>query len=215
MKMKRKMIAITTVLLLLAIPLSIAEANESSSIINNDTSKVQILSVNPDASITTEEIFLSEEDLAELEYKISQVMDEIPSIKDWESLRELIEKIFGQDTPLFGNFIELFSKLKLFGNRGFVISSGHGYDFNPLKKISFKIRKRVAFWYYNSNGLSNSKTIILKPFALNIKTLSGTQFGVMTKFIGIYLFVSRGYLRDSYTFFMGTARHINGFDFIS
>jgi hypothetical protein len=35
----------------------------------------------------------------------------------------------------------------------------------------------------------------------------------MTGFLGIYLSVSRGFLSNSYTFFIGRARHINGFDF--
>ena len=56
----------------------------------------------------------------------------------------------------------------------------------------------------------DDRTIILKPLALNMKTLKGRQFGFMTRFLGVYLSVSRGFLRESYTMFMGTAHHING-----
>jgi hypothetical protein len=214
MKIKQKIIALSTVLLLLTIPLSIAEANESSEKFNNETLKVEILTAKPDGTLTTEKIILSEEDLAELEYKISQLMDAISSIKDWGSLRYQIEKILGQDNPLLENTLKIFSIYHLSINRGFVISSGHGYDFTPLKRLSFKITKMVAFWHYGSNGLIEDRTIILKPFVPDMKILIGKQFGAMTNFIGIYFFVSKGFLRESYTFFMGTARYINGFDFI-
>ena len=214
MKLKRKIIAIATVLLLLAIPLSIVEAREQPENNKNETYKVEILTVESVGKIKNEEITITDVDFAELEAKISQVIDEIPTVIDWESLLELIKKIFGQDNPLLGNIFEMFSKLKLFGRRGFVISSGHGYDLSPLKRMSFKIRKTLGFWYYDSNQMIDSKTIIVKPLALKMETLSGGQIGYMTGFTGVYFKISRGFLKESYTFFMGAARHINGFDFI-
>jgi len=214
MKLKRKIIAIATVLLLLAIPLSIVEAREQPESNKNEIYKVEILTVKSDGKIKNEEIPISDADFAEFEAKISQVMDEIPTVIGWESLLELIKKIFGQDNPFLGNIFEMFSKLKIFGRRGFVISSGHGYDLSPLKRMSFKIRKTLGFWYYDSNQMIDSKTIIVKPLALKMETLSGGQIGYMTGFTGVYFKISRGFLKESYTFFMGTARHINGFDFI-
>ncbi len=211
--MKRKIIAICVILLLIAIPISIAEASETSeNEQNNETISVELTAIDSDGTLTTENLYISEEDLAELESAISMIMDQIQSTNDLDedTLRDLIEKILGDDNPLFGSILGIFTTRKFTRNRGFVISSGHGIDYNPLKKISFKIRKKTTIWHYNSNGMIDDRTIILKPLALNMKILKGRQFGVMTRFLGVYLSVSRGFLRESYTMFMGTARHING-----
>lgn len=211
--MKRKIIAICIILLLIAIPISIAEASETSeNEQNNETISVELTAIDSDGTLTTENLYISEEDLAELESAISMIMDQIQSTNDLDedTLRDLIERTLGNDNSLLGRILGIFTTLKLTRNRGFVISSGHGIDYTPLKKISFKISKKAAIWHYNSNGMIDDRTIILKPLALNMKILKGRQFGFMTRFLGVYLSVSRGFLRESYTMFMGTARHING-----
>ena len=214
MKTKRKIMAIWVILLLVAIHFSIAQASETTTD-NNETISVELVTVAPDGSLAIENLLISEEELAELESAIAMIMDQIQSIDnlDGGALRDLIERILGRDNSLFGRILGIFTALKLTRNRGFVISSGHGIDCTPLKKISFKIRRRAAIWHYNSNGMIDDRTIILKPLALNMKILRGRQFGIMTGFFGIYLSVSQGLLRNSYTMFMGTARHINGIQF--
>jgi len=211
--MKRKIIAIWIILLLIAIPINIAGASETSEKEEkNSAILAELTTVASDGSLIIKNLQISEEDLAELESAISMIMDQIQSKNDLDEnvLRDIIEKILGDNNPLFGRILRLFRTLKLTRNRGFVISSGHGRDYSPLKRISFKISKKAAIWHYNSNGIINDRTIILKPLALNMKILNGRQFGVMTGFLGVYLSVSRGFLKESYTMFMGTARHING-----
>jgi hypothetical protein len=213
MKTKRKIIAIFVILLMLAIPVSVAQAVETSENeekIENIT--VELTAIDSDGSLITENLQISEEDLVKLESAISEIMDEIQSMNDLDNnvIRNLIEKIFRNDDSRLGRVLGKLTRLKLTRKRGFVISSGHGIDYSPMKKISFKISKKAAVWHYNSKGMIKDRTIILKPLALNMKILKGIQFGVMTGFIGIYLSVSRGFLRNSYTMFMGTARHING-----
>ena len=66
MKLKRKIIAIATVLILLTIPLSIVEAREQPENNKNETYKVEILTVKTDGIIKNEEIIVQEEDLVEL-----------------------------------------------------------------------------------------------------------------------------------------------------
>ena len=211
--MKRKIIAIWIILLLIAIPINIAGASETSEKEEkNSAILAELTTVASDGSLIIKNLQISEEDLAELESALSMIMDQIQSKNDLDEnvLRDIIEKILGDNNPLFGRILRLFRTLKLTRNRGFVISSGHGRDYSPLKRISFKISKKAAIWHYNSNGIINDRTIILKPLALNMKILNGRQFGVMTGFLGVYLSVSRGFLKESYTMFMGTARHING-----
>ncbi len=213
MKIKRKIMAIWIILLLVAIHFSIAQASETTENEQaNETISVELVTVAPDGSLAIENLLISEEELAELESAISMIMDQIQSIDNLNggALRDLIERILERDNSLFGRIPGIFTALKLTRNRGFVISSGHGIDCTPLKKISFKIRRRAAIWHYNSNGMIDDRTIIVKPLALRMKILKGRQFGVMTGFLGIYLSVSRGFLGKSYTMFMGTARHITG-----
>lgn len=215
MDVKRKIMAISIMVLFLALPLNIAEAEEITTTQESEPYVLEIVTVDQNGFFTTEEITFFEEDFEEFENAITTIMDQIESTAnfDWGFLRNLIEKILGADNPLFGTILKLFSILKLSKNRGFVISSGHGYDFNPMNKFSFKIRKKAATWYYNSKGLFKDRTIIVKPFALKMKILTGRQVGFMHKFFGVYFFVSKGFLKETYTFFLGTALHINGIQF--
>jgi hypothetical protein len=216
MKIKRKILAIGIVVLFFAISLSHTEASEVSQIPKNERILLEFGSIISDGTLTTEMLSITEENLEELETAVALFMDRIEATNDfdWSFLRDLLEKIFGDNDSLLGSILEIFSTLELSRNRGFVISSGHGIDFSPLKKTSLKIRKRVGFWYYNTNELINDRTIIVKPLALSMKILRGRQVGIMTGFLGMYLSVSRGFLSNSYTFFIGRARHINGFDFL-
>jgi hypothetical protein len=218
MVMKRKCMAIFVILLLLALSVSIAEASEVSvNEQNPETISVELTAINPDGTQTTENLHITQEQLTQLENAISTIMDQIQSANSLNEniLRDIIGKILGNENSLIGRILGIFTTLKLSKNRGFVISSGHGIDYTPLNKISFKISKKLAAWHYNSNGMIDGRTIIVKPLALDMKILRGTQFGVMSRFVGVYLSVSQGFLRNSYTLFMGTARNINGIQFSS
>ena len=145
--------AIWIILLLVAIHFSITQASETTENEQaNETISVELVTVAPDGSLAIENLLISEEELAELESAISMIMDQIQSIDNLNggALRDLIERILERDNSLFGRIPGIFTALKLTRNRGFVISSGHGIDCTPLKKISFKIRRRAAIWHYNS-----------------------------------------------------------------
>ncbi|MCK4365452.1 MAG: hypothetical protein KAW45_05335 [Thermoplasmatales archaeon] len=208
--MKKKFMAIWMVFLFVAIPFSFAEAGETQAIQeNNETISIELATLNDDNILSIEAITISEEELIELENTISILMDKIESANSWEEIENIINNIpknNGIISSLISKFLSMF---KLFRNRGFVISSGHGYKFNPFKKNVLSIRKKFIFWRYSSEKLIKDRTIIYKPiFKLNI--LKGRQFGYMRNFFGIYLFVSRRFPQKSYTFFMGTARRISG-----
>ena len=208
---KRKIMAIWIILLLVAIHFSIAQASETTTE-DNGTIPVEIASIDSDGFLTSETFFLSESEIAELESTFAALAEQIENINDLGTIREIIEEFLKGNGGIIYNIFQFFTKFKLSKSRAFVISSGQGYCFNPLKKSSFKIRKTVAFWHYSSEGLFKGRTLILQPFALKMKYLRGTQFGFMTKFTGIYIFIHRNLPEKSYTFFMGTARRIMGMD---
>lgn len=215
MKIKRKILAIGVVVLFFAISLSHIEASEISQTTENKPILIEFGSISSDETFTREVLYITEEDFTDLEnaFKLLMSKTESTSDFDWSFLRNLLEQIFGDDNSLIGSIFGMYSSLKKSRNRGFVISSGHGIDISPLKKISPKIHKKLGFWYYNSNGFNDDKTIIVKPITLSLKILTGRQVGIMSGFFGVYISVSKGFLSSNYKFFIGTAKHINGFDF--
>jgi len=210
MEGKRKIMAILIILLLLTIPLGIVQASES--YIKNEENEyiaVEFVSLNSDEIITTETLYITEEELEEFENTISILIDKISSADSWQSIRDIIKKFLeGNNLGIFTIFKKFLSKIIAF--RTYVISSGHGYKLNPIKKGSIRIRKRASFWHYTSGKLIRDRTIILKPLALKMKVLKGSQFGMMTRFTGAYIYIARKFPQKSYTFFMGIARHASG-----
>lgn len=210
MKMKKRLLAIWMVFLFVAIPFSFAQADETQLVEqNNETASIEVVAINDDNIVSTERITISEEELTELENTIYIIMGKIESADSWGGIEEIINNIPNNNGIIFSLLSKLLSKLKLFGNRGFVISSGHGYKLDLFKKNSVSIKKKFMFWHYSSEKVIKDRTIIYEPL-FKFKTLTGRQFGYMRNFIGIYLFVAHKFPQKSYTFFMGTARRISG-----
>jgi len=209
MKLK-KIMAIYVLLLLIVIPRGIAEAGATNDTIqNNESTSVFLTSFLTDGSSTTEKILVSEEEVIELKHTFSNLIQSALAVKSLQGLKNLIDRLINNNNPIISAIFKPFSKFRPLLNRGFVISFGHGFKFNPFKN-NLKIRKKIDFWHYSSGKLIKDRTIIFKPLALKIKVLTGLQFGFMTRFTGIYVFIPRKLPEKGYTFFMGTARHING-----
>lgn len=217
--------AICMILLLFAIPISIAEASETSYPGQaNEVISIEIKTLNEAEEYLIETVFLSEEELVQLEAILSTLIEEIESANNLEEIEYILENLpmeTGVITSLLSKIISMIksitkgvlSRFKIF-QRSFVISSGRGYKLNPFKRNEIKIRKTLSFWHYSSSNLLKSRTIIFEPLALKMKVLKGLQFGFMSRFTGIYIFVSRKLPEKSYTFFMGMARRANGIEFL-
>jgi len=208
--MKRKILAIWIILLLLTIPFGIAQASERQGLeIRNENIVIEISTFNSDEISKTETLLLSEEELVEFENIISILFDKIQSVKSWTEFKGIIENLLkGSNLGIFSIFRSLL--LKLLPGKTYVFSTGHGYRFNPLKKGSMKIKKLFSLWHYSSGKILKDRTIILKPLALKMRILKGLQFGLMTRFTGVYIYVARKFPQKSYTFFMGTVRRAYG-----
>jgi hypothetical protein len=208
--MYKKILAIFTILLLMTIPFGIAGAsNFQSNEHNEEPISLKIAVFDEDYTITTETVTLNEEELIELEVTISSLMDEIESAESWEDVENILLnfKSGGFIGLIISNILPMFS---LFRTRGYVISSGHFFKLNPFKTNRVKISNMFGFWHYSSGKIFKDRTIMIKPLEFRLKILSGLQFGFMYKFFGIYLFISRRIPNKSYSFFMGTAKRING-----
>ena len=110
--------------------------------------------------------------------------------------------------------ISLLSQLGAFKRRAFIMSWGFANKLILFRKNQVKLYHPITAWYYpkSSNSFLNSRTIIVDPYPSSIKTLSGRQFGLMRRFVGIFIYRNSTTAGESYTFFMGHAAKIRGFD---
>lgn len=207
--MKRKIVAIFAMFLMLSMPLGIVQASETK---KESNIRLEIETVGKKGNILNEEIITNAEELQEFQNIIKELFEKLKNAENFDTILNILLRFSGKDNKLFNKVFKLFTKTKMIGNRAFVFSSGACYDLNPLKQDQFKIRKRSTFWRY-STGTINPRTLILKPFKLDSDILTGTQFGFMRKFTGIYIHISRTIPEKSYTFFMGTAKNAIGLDF--
>ncbi|UCH72306.1 MAG: hypothetical protein JSW62_01805 [Thermoplasmatales archaeon] len=210
--MKRKTTAILIILLLITIPIGIVEASQTSTK-NNETVTVRLKSVTSEGIFDTETFLLTENEIIGLEEVFSNFIEEAQLTKNLNGLRELVGNILGSNKPMGYILSKSILKFKSSHSRAFVISFGRYYDFNPFKQNDFKIRKPITIWHYSSNTLLKGRTLIIRPFApMSSKILNGRQFGVMTKFTGLYINIIRTFPDQSYTFFIGVAKHANGIE---
>ena len=212
MKMKKKIMAIWVVLLLIAISCSIAEAGETTT--EQESYTVEISTVEEDGSEIFETVELSEAELAEFETTISEIFEKVQSADGLEQVKEIFQKLLGHRSSLIGTIAKVFLRAKTSRSRALVLSHGKSYDYNILRQSKIKIRNKIQFWHYGSSRtIGKARTFILKPLALDFDVLSGSQVGLMTKFTGLYIHISKRLPKQSSTFFIGTARHIRGMDF--
>lgn len=208
--MKKKILAICTLLLLVSIPFGIGGASELQlSDQNDEIISIEISDFDGQDIVTTEILTMSEKELVEFEETVSNLMDSIQAAESWEELENIFSNF--QRGGIIGSIISnLFPKL--FRRRGFVISHGHFLKLNPFKKSQFKIIKGLTFWHYSSGSILKDRTIILKPLQFKMKILTGRQIGFMSNLLGTYIFVSRNFPTKSYSFFIGTSRSIGGIE---
>jgi len=213
MKIKQKIIAILIISFLITIQISsIGASNTSFNEQQNNFVKAELITIGPDGNFSIIKLLLSNETIIELKETIQTIIETVQTTEDLENISEIINNIPINNEIIKNIFFKALPGSKLFRNRALVISSGHGYKLNPLKKFNFRFQKKMAMWYYSSNSAMEDITVILKPFSLKSKTLNGNQLGFMTKFKGIYLSIPDLSQGRSYMFFMGMARHINGID---
>lgn len=211
MKCKRKIIAIWIILLLITIPFGIVQANDTIEKEQNESKiPIEIVTLDSDKIIKTETIYLTEKELAEFESTISNLMDKIQSAENWQGIKNIINNFLeGGNLGIFKIIKTLLSKI--ISIRTYVISSGHGFKINPIKKGSIRLRKKVLLWHYSSDkNILKDRTIILKPLALKLRVLKGSQFGMVSRFTGMFIYVARKFPQKSYTFFMGMAKRASG-----
>jgi len=220
--MKNKIIAIFVIMTLIAISFSAAQASEINKIGENDKKiSIEIGTFTEDGTSKIETFLLSEGQILELETFFEAITQKMESASSWEEINCILDEIPDAPGPLIEiinkiKFIinNILAKIKLYFNRGFVVSFGHNYKLNPFKKSEIKLMKNFAMWRYSNKAMLKDRTVIFKmikdPLSTKIKTLKGMQFGFMVNFIGLHIHIARKFPAHSTTFFIGMARYING-----
>lgn len=216
----RSLSAIAVIILFISLSFSPATAKISLK------EKIEFGLMKEDGSISKQIIELSIEKIKDVEEKLAQLTEEMQSATDYKQLLNIVNsyKIEWGRFPLLSLLIELIQRfLKITFNIGqfrpvrrdaFIMSWGFGSKINPFKNNKFKLLVPIKLWYYTGRGnlFLNSRTLIVDPLPFSIKSLTGRQIGCMRNFVGLYLYRHNTLTDKTYTFMLGRAGTIRGFD---
>lgn len=203
--MKKKILTLSIVMLffgLIAMSANAVEKTKKAEI--NDQIKI-------DASVINDELILNNEDEELLKDIIDEIAEKVRSSKDIDNIFNILDKNRDRN-PVLINLLKKLIERRLSNTRSLVLSYGRGLQFKPFNKRDIKISRTVCIWHYNNQAKIGSKTVIIKPLALDVEVLKDTQIGIMTRFKGLYLNFNKKLPEPSITFFIGFAKHIKGFD---
>ncbi len=189
--------------------------------------KLELGVVGEDGKISMQNFKLSMDELKEIDGLLAQLMEKMQSANNYGQLLDTIRsfKFDWGRFPFLTLLLGLIEKvLKLNHNlnqlrplrkNAFIMSWGFGPKFNPFKQNKITLFLPITTWYYKGRGnlLINSRTLIVDPYPFSIKSLTGRQFGCMRNFAGIYIYRHSTLTDKTYTFMLGRAAVVRGFDF--
>ena len=216
----KPMLAITVILLFLGVSMSPATAN------NNLKEELQFGVIGEDGKISIQAIKLTADKILEVEGLLAQLTDKMQSAADYGQLLDIVNnyKIEWGRFPILTLILGLIAKfLEMTHNLGqlrplrrdaFVMSWGFGSKLNVLKENKFKLLVPIKLWFYTGRGplYINSRTLVVDPYPFSIKSLTGRQAGYMRNFVGIYIYRHNTLTDKTYTFMLGRAGSVRGFD---
>ena len=213
----RKSLSITIITLFLIIYLMPVMANETIYENKNDGIILEYSTIDLHGSSNIEKISLTENELVNIQNKLSNLFEDLQLQKNSEGTVNVLESYLNtNDYPILSRILSNLFNFDFIGKRKLVVSQGIGPNFNPFKDGKTAVVKPFTTWLYSdSNNMlplpSATGVLSINPF--KIKTFMGPQFGFMLRFRGIYINIGQSSSMQSYTFFIGTARHIGGVEF--
>ena len=182
-----------------------------------ETVTIEYTSIELNGFTAEEKVTLSEQEFTGLKTKLSSLFDDLKAKTDKKEVMDVLTAFLDcNDQPIMNKIFESLSNSIIFGNRKLVVSLGCGYNFNPFKDSKTAVNKPFTLWSYTdaSNQLlipSITEIVTLSPF--EIKTFTGAQIGFMLRFRGFHIQIVQPLPQKSYTFFIGTAQYVGGFEF--
>ena len=174
------------------------------------TVTVQYTFFDQNGSIIERLFNISWEDLKNLNNSFSDIINKTLS-GNFTNITEAIKDFYDNHTWLKRWF--RLQSLRPLEKRVFIVSSGYGKKIDIRPFASMDIYRPLTFWLYfgKSNYTNRSKTIIVDPILPKIRILKGFQFGMMRRFVGVYIRVSGTPLQKDHIFFMGYAYKVRTF----
>lgn len=213
--MKRKITAIIIILIFVGLSLSSANASNRSENKKEELLTLIYQTIKSDGSIIEESVDITEKEANTLQKVLSEIIEKTQSEDNSEKILDKIKDFLKEKFINFYNKVkELLNNIKIRLSKTYIISYGKSYKLNPFKKSEVKLSQKFSAWYYYcKEGLVKGKTLMFKPLKLKAEVLEGTQFGYMTDFKGIYLYIAKKIPEQSFTFFFGSTSRVIGFDF--
>ena len=178
---------------------------------------VKYTSIDLNRFTAEEKITLSEQEFTGLKTKLFSLFDGLKSKTDKKGIMDVLTTfIDSNDQPLLNKILTSLFNSRILGNNKLVFSLGYGYNLNPFKESKTAVKKPFTFWCYAdaSNQMlipSITEVVSLNPF--EVKTFTGAQMGFMLRFRGFQIQIVQPLPQKSYTFFIGTAQYVGGFEF--
>jgi hypothetical protein len=213
----RKSLALTIIALFSIIYIMPAIAGEPLNNENNSDIIIEYSIIDLDGSNYIEKITIPENELENIRNKLSNLFEDLQLQRNTDDTMNVLNSfINNNDYPILSRILSNLFRFDFMGKRKLVVSQGIGPNFNPLKDSKTAVVKPFTTWLYmDSNNLlpipSATGVLSFNPF--KIKNYMGPQFGFMLRFRGLYINIGQASNMQSYTFFIGTARHIGGFEF--
>ena len=212
----KKSLILTVISLFLTVCLSPAFAQENYEI-NDKNIDFEYSVIGSDGIQSVKQISITETEFKNLREEITILINNLKSQTNDEEIINLLKPYLDVNKyPILSRIISRLFDFNFIGRRKLVVSQGIGPDLSPLKDSKTAIIKPFTTWIYSdSNNLlpipSGTGVLSLNPF--KIKTFVGPQFGFMLRFRGVYVNIGQPTSMQSYTFFIGTAGYVGGFEF--
>jgi hypothetical protein len=192
-------------------------ANESIIDTKKDIITLEYATIDINGYTRVNQISLSENDLTDIQNKLSTLIEELQLQNNNVETLNILKSYLNVDKyPILSRIFSNLFNLNFIGKRKLVVSQGIGPNLNPFKDSKTAIVKPFTTWLYSDSDNIlpiPSATGILSINPFKIQTYMGSQFGFMLRFRGIYINIGQTSSMQSYTFFIGTARHIRGLEF--
>jgi len=221
MKKTTPLFVIGTILLFLGLSVSPVLAEQK------NTETVTFSYIDENQILSTQTLTLSQTELQEFNQLMSEVMEKIQTAPDYATalsiVKDYINGCCGGHSKLKNMFMVLMStmfnskeiyRFSPLRQNVMVLSSGFTNKMFSFQATHLNMHKTLALWFYtvNSNLLTKSTTTIIDPYPFNVKTLTGRQIGMMRGFTGLYITQYSTIAHKDFTYFMGYAKGVMGYD---
>lgn len=195
----------------LFLSLSLAPAVTAEEEINTQkTYAVELTSIAENGVLFKESFQLADQEIQILQFRLSLLLNLLKNQVNINTILNLLLKFLDMDgNPVLTRIITRMFESEFLLKGKFVLSYGWGLDINPLKDSETSFTKPLTFWMYQEKSdmldiPSMTAIVDLNPFEL--KTVTGSQLGLMFRFQGIYLHISQPLPQQSFTFILGRSR---------